>query len=103
MVHLNRHSAYSRLSERLNRFPQGAPPSELLFAILKMLFSEKEADLVAQLPIRPFTKLQAARAWKLNAAAAEAILERLAERAIRVDIPENGVTRCCTATGRSPR
>jgi ferredoxin len=95
MAHLNPQSAFSRLSERLNRFPQGAPPSELLFAILKLLFSEKEADLVAHLPIRPFTKGQAARAWKMNEGAAEAILERLAERAILVDIPENGTTYYC--------
>ena len=36
--------------ERLNRFPQGAPPSELLYRILELLFSEREAELVAQLP-----------------------------------------------------
>ncbi len=52
MAHANNLSAYARLSDRLNRFPQGAPPTKLLFAILKMLFSEKEAGLVAQLPIR---------------------------------------------------
>ncbi|MCU0560719.1 MAG: 4Fe-4S dicluster domain-containing protein [Desulfobacterales bacterium] len=95
MAHRNTHSAYARLSERLNRFPQGAPPSELLFAILKLLFSEKEAGLVARLPIRPFTAAEAACAWKMNAAAAEAILARLAERAILVDIPENGTTYYC--------
>mgnify|MGYP005842388911 CR=1 FL=1 len=60
MGHAHHRSAYSRLSERLNRFPQGAPPSELLFSILKLLFSEKEAGLVALLPIRPFTCQDAA-------------------------------------------
>jgi hypothetical protein len=40
----------------LNRFPQGAPPSETLYQILKILFSEREAGLVAQLPIKPFTR-----------------------------------------------
>ncbi len=48
-------SGYTDLVDRLNRFPQGAPPSETLYQILKILFSEREAGLVAQLPIKPFT------------------------------------------------
>ena len=95
MAHANNLSAFARLSDRLNRFPQGAPPTKLLFAILKLLFSEKEAGLVAQLPIRPFTAGDAARAWKMSPAAAEGILEQLAERALLVDIPENGITTYC--------
>lgn len=38
-------SAYRRLAARLNRFPQGAPPTDLLFRILSVLMSEREADL----------------------------------------------------------
>jgi Pyruvate/2-oxoacid:ferredoxin oxidoreductase delta subunit len=45
MSHIAHASAYQQLVERLNRFPQGAPPSELLFKILKILFSEKDARL----------------------------------------------------------
>jgi formate hydrogenlyase subunit 6/NADH:ubiquinone oxidoreductase subunit I len=95
MAHLAGVSAYARLSDRLNRFPQGAPPSELLFAILKLLFSEKEAGLVARLPIRPFTVADAARAWKMKSAAARAILDGLADRAILVDMPQNGTQFYC--------
>jgi len=85
-----RKSSFSRLADRLNRFPQGAPPSELLFSILKMLFSKKEAELVSMLPIRPFSAEAAARAWKMDPAAARRILETLADRAILVDIEQNG-------------
>jgi ferredoxin len=95
MAHVNGHSAYARLSDRLNRFPQGAPPSELLFAILKLLFSEKEAGLVARLPLRPFTAADAARAWKMKSAAARTILDGLADRAILVDMPQNGTQFYC--------
>jgi hypothetical protein len=87
MAHVNNQSAYFRLADRLNHFPQGAPLSHLLFAILKMLFSEKEADLVARLPIRPFTVEEAARAWKLDAGSARNILDDLAERATLLDMP----------------
>jgi ferredoxin len=90
MAHHTLKSGYSRLAERLNRFPQGAPPSELLYKILALLFSRKEAELVAQLPIKPFTADQAARIWKLSVAEARQTLEDLAGRAILVDIDRNG-------------
>ncbi len=80
-----------RLEERINRFPQGAPPSETLYMILSLLFSEREAGLVAQLPIKPFTAKTASRIWKLSEAETHAILETLASRAILLDSDHNGV------------
>jgi len=74
------------LSDRLNRFPQGAPPSELLHRILAMLFSEREAGLVAQLPIRPFTARRAARLWGMRETEARNVLDALASRAILIDV-----------------
>lgn len=58
--------AYEAFITSLNRFPQGAPPSDLLYQILSVLVNEKEAALVALLPIRPFTAAKAAKAWKLD-------------------------------------
>ena len=60
MAHATSRGTYRQLTGRLNRFPQGAPPSALLYRILEMLFSEREAGLVAQLPIKPFTANKAA-------------------------------------------
>jgi len=90
MAHHTIKSSYSSLADRLNRFPQGAPPSELLFAILKILFSEREAELVAHLPIKPFTAVKASRIWKLDLTQSQKILEQLASRAILVDIEHHG-------------
>ncbi len=90
MAHHTIKSSYSQLTERLNRFPQGAPPSELLFKILKMLFSEKEAELVAQLPIKPFNAKKASHIWKLDLSSTRHLLDKLASRAILVDIEQNG-------------
>jgi hypothetical protein len=45
MAHHSLKSGYSRLVDRLNRFPQGAPPSELLNKILKILFTTKEVGI----------------------------------------------------------
>ncbi|MEE4261513.1 MAG: (Fe-S)-binding protein, partial [Desulfobacteraceae bacterium] len=66
MAHNTIKSSYSKLAKRLNRFPQGAPPTELLFKILKMLFSEKEAELASLMPIKPFTAKKASRIWKMD-------------------------------------
>lgn len=86
MTHPTAESSYHRLVERLNRFPQGAPPSELLHRILKLLLSEQEAGLVSLLPIKPFTTETAARAWKMERPHAQRILDELAGRAILVDV-----------------
>ncbi len=90
MAHHTIKSSYSALSDRLNRFPQGAPPSDLLFSILKILFSEREAELVSTLPIKPFTAKQASRIWKMDLAKTQNALDILASRALLVDMQQNG-------------
>jgi hypothetical protein len=92
MSHTTLKSGYTELVERLNRFPQGAPPSETLYKILQILFSEREAGLVALLPIKPFTAEQAARNWKMELTEARKVLDELCGRAILVDTEHNGKT-----------
>ena len=93
MSHLTLKHSYQELAERLNRFPQGAPPSDTLFQILSILFSEKEASLVAQLPIRPFTAKKAASIWGIPQAEAAKVLMGLADRCILLDMEVNGEVR----------
>ena len=90
MAHHTVKSGYVELVDRLNRFPQGAPPSELLYKILEMLYSEKEAKLVSLLPIRPFTVEKAGRVWGKNPSTSQKILDELCSRAILMDMEENG-------------
>ena len=90
MAHKTARDGYQRLVGRLNRFPQGAPPSELLFKILRMLFSEKEAGLVSSLPIRPFTAKKAALIWKMTGSEAQKVLDSLAGRGLLVDSERHG-------------
>lgn len=91
MSHIVGKSSYKSLEERLNRFPQGAPPSETLYKILALLFSEKEAALVAQLPIRPFTVKHASKIWNMDEVQTQNILNNLASRAILLDTEHEGV------------
>ncbi len=93
MSHHSAKLAYYKLQERLNRFPQGAPPSQTLYRILELLFSKREAELVSQLPIKPFSAKDAARIWKLSETEARKVLDELASRAILVDADFEGTTK----------
>jgi ferredoxin len=90
MAHLTVRSGYAKLVERINKFPDGAPPGELLYQILGMLFSEKEAEYVALLPIKPFRVKTAAKAWKIKESEAQHLLEQLAGRGILLDMEQDG-------------
>jgi ferredoxin len=85
MAHHLATSGYHKLIHRVNRFPPGVVPSELVLRIFALLFDEKDADLLAQLPLRPFTARQAARAWRLPVSTAEGLLDGFAERALLLD------------------
>jgi ferredoxin len=90
MAHHTLRSGFGALAERLNRAPQGAPPTATLFRILGVLMSEREAGLIARLPIRPFTVERAAAAWDMPEAEAQQILESLASRALLLDLEHEG-------------
>lgn len=92
MGHITARSGYEHLVDRLNRFPQGAPPSETLYKILGILFDEEEAKLVSQLPIQSFIAAEAAKRWKQSETDAALILDRLARRALLVDFVKDGTT-----------
>jgi Na+-translocating ferredoxin:NAD+ oxidoreductase RNF subunit RnfB len=90
MAHITLRSAYQNLTERLNLFPQGAPPSESLYKILKMLFSEKEAQFVSLLPIKPFDSELASKLTKKSLAETEKMLDELSSRGILLDAEVKG-------------
>ncbi len=95
MAHVAQTTSYHRLALRLNRFPQGAPPSRQLYDILAILFTEEEARLVAMLPVRVFSAQRAAKVWKMDLARTRKTLNRLCRKALLVDIPQNGRTTYC--------
>jgi len=94
MAHHNtiKANSYKTLSDRLNKFPQGAAPTELLFKILKVLFSEREASLVSLLPIKPFTDIKASLIWGKPLDETKKILNDLADRGILLDYEKNEST-----------
>ncbi len=95
MAHHPLKSGYEHLVDRLNRYPQGAPSSKLLFRILEMLFSEKEASLVSLLPVKPFTVQVAGRIWKTDLNTTQKTLDELANRGILIDMEDRGQVCYC--------
>lgn len=90
MGHLTTRDAYKNLEERINWFTQGAPPSETLYKILQVLYTEKEAKWGALLPVRPFTLKKAAKIWGTTEAKAEKFLDHLCDKALLVDSNYHG-------------
>lgn len=58
---------------------------------MNILFNKKEAELVSQLPIKPFTINTASRIWKLNKANTEKVLNELAGKALLMDSEHKGI------------
>ncbi|HWR11281.1 MAG TPA: 4Fe-4S dicluster domain-containing protein [Rectinemataceae bacterium] len=85
MAHHTLKNGYSHLAEHINLMPQGAPVEDLLYKILAVLFSEKEADRIALLPLRPFMAATAAKNWKTTEDEARKALEALADRGMILD------------------
>ncbi|MFH1136310.1 MAG: 4Fe-4S binding protein [Pseudomonadota bacterium] len=86
MAHHSFGKGFYRLAKRLDRAPQGAPTTPIFLEILRMLFSEKEAELAALLPQKPFTAHKASRIWDLDQHTATIILEGLAGRGLLLDV-----------------
>ena len=91
MGHITSRNHYDNLVARLNRFPQGAPPSETLYKLLSVLFSEEEAQFVSVLPVQAFTAVIASNRSGKTVEECEALLEGLASRAILLDWIKDGV------------
>jgi len=86
MAHLTGRTGYKDLIDRYNKFPQGAPESEALYEILKVMFTHEEASLVSLLPIKPFGAKRAAKIWKKSEDETNVILNSLAEKALLLDM-----------------
>lgn len=89
MAHLTGRTGYKALIDRYNKFPQGAPESETLYEILKVMFTHEEASLVSLLPIKPFSVKDASKVWKKSEDESYEILNSLAEKALLLDMNDS--------------
>lgn len=78
--------SFLKLQKRLDKFAQGAPESESLIDILKVLFDEEEAAKTSQIPIKPFTVETMMKRWKVSEEEAQKELDNLADKGILFDL-----------------
>lgn len=90
MGHLTTKSGYQKFVERLNLCPQGAPPSETLYKILKVILTEQDAGLLALAPIKPFSASKISGLWKMPKNQAQDILNNFADRGLILDLENKG-------------
>ncbi|CCK80651.1 4Fe-4S dicluster domain-containing protein [Desulfobacula toluolica] len=90
MAHHVNKKIYGNLIDRINRLPQGANPSQLLYQILEILFTKEEAQLISLLPIKPFSVQKASQIWKMNLCKTQIKLDKLCDKALLIDIEQNG-------------
>jgi hypothetical protein len=86
MAHHTAKDGYRRFADRLNLFPQGAPPTELLFLTLRAFVTEAEASWLSLVPIQPFKAERAAAAWRVTLPEARRRLEDLCGKCLLLDI-----------------
>ena len=82
--------SYHLLQQRLDRNITGAPYAPVFISILKLLFSEEEADLARRIPLRPTPLPKLARKLGIPEADLADKLGRMAERGLVFDAEHNG-------------
>lgn len=92
MGHITGKEAYLKLQKRLDRWPVGAPPSETLFKILKILFSEKEAIIASLMPMRMVSFDELSKKVKIPPQELKKTLEKMAEKGLVIDFEREGKT-----------
>jgi len=75
-------TVYDQLQEMVDSHPAGAPKSQYFDEILKILFSEKEAELLLHLSFKGKKIEDIAIAAELNEELVEEMLEAMADRAV---------------------
>jgi len=90
MGHLATQKPYLDLQQRLHKNPIGAPPAEELFEILRLRFTEEEAQIGARMPMTPAPLDALSRRLGQDPERLGAALERMAEKGLVLDFQTNG-------------
>jgi Pyruvate/2-oxoacid:ferredoxin oxidoreductase delta subunit len=90
MGHLSIQKPYLDLQERLHKNPVGAPPSEELFEILRLRFTEEEAEIAARMPMAPAPLEKLSKRMGQDPERLAPKLERMSEKGLVMDFITNG-------------
>ncbi len=87
--------AYHRLQQRLDRMPTGAPDSPVFQQILRLLFTEQEAELAAKMPT--LCSMPTLSRRTVSAGRVEPMVDRMAAKGLVVDLEHHGERRIILA------
>ena len=88
--------AYHRLQQRLDRLPTGAPDSPVFQQILRLLFTEQEAEMAAKMPtLCSMPTLSRRTGVPLDEL--EPMIDRMAAKGLVVDLEHHGERRIILA------
>ncbi len=82
-------TAYHRLQQRLDRMPTGAPDSPVFQQILRLLFTQEEADLAAQMPTLGSLEAVARRVGR-PVDQLEPVVDTMARKGLVLDLEHRG-------------
>jgi len=92
MGHLIAKEAHRRLRERLDKHSIGAPDVSAMYEILKTVYTEREAAIAAQMPMKLMTAAALAPRLKMSAGELERELAAMAEKGLVFDFAFDGPT-----------
>ncbi|MDH3211677.1 MAG: 4Fe-4S binding protein [Myxococcales bacterium] len=90
MGHLSLRDPHVELQKRLDKNPIGAPATEELFEILRLRFSDEEAQIGARMPMTPAPLALLSRRTGEAPERLEAKLDRMAEKGLVLDFETKG-------------
>lgn len=91
MGHITGNPIYKKLGKKIDSYTFRAPWNEKLHAILKELYSERDADVIIKMPYSFSSVDQISKATKYDRSILKGILENLAIRGLVTDVFVEGV------------
>ncbi|MFO7982299.1 MAG: 4Fe-4S dicluster domain-containing protein [Desulfuromonadales bacterium] len=90
--HIGSKESIVPLIDRLNKYPVGLVDSDKLRQILSLLFDEREAYVASRFPLEEATLEELSRRTRIDGAELLAVLERMADKGLVMDLPYSGTT-----------
>ncbi len=99
MGHVDRKNIFRELGRKIDNLPLRAPWNETFYELLKSLYSEKEADVLAKMPYGMSDLDRVAQVTKYERSELQKILEGLCLKGLVMDMWVNDAYQPCKSWG----
>jgi Pyruvate/2-oxoacid:ferredoxin oxidoreductase delta subunit len=91
MGHLVGKDLYRKLGKKIDSLPMRAPWNDALYAMVRELYSEEEADLIVKMPYGPATFDQIKQTTRMDEQRLRTLLDRLCLKGLVMDVSMNDI------------